>query len=157
MYFVVQSLSCAWLFATPWTAVCEDFLHSLPEFVQTHVYWVGDAIQLSHPLVPPFASALNLSRHQGLFQWVGLPIRWPNYCPSLISLQSKGLSRVFSSTTLQKHQFLGTQPSLWSTSYIHSWLREEKKKKKKKKKLWLYGPLLAKVFLYFLICCPHLS
>ena len=50
----------------------------------------------------------------------------------LISLQSKGLSKVFSSTTIWKHQFFGTQPSLWSNSHIHTWL------------LWLYGPLSAK-------------
>ena len=42
----------------------------------------------------------------------------------LISLQSKGLSRVFSNTTVQKHQFLGAQPSLWSNSHIHTWLLE---------------------------------
>ena len=42
-----------------------------------------------------------------------------------ISLQSKGLSRVFSNTTVQKHQFFGTQPSLWSNSYIHTWLLEK--------------------------------
>ena len=43
----------------------------------------------------------------------------------LISLQSKGLSRVFSNTTLQKHQFFSTQPSLWSNSHIHTWLLEK--------------------------------
>ena len=42
-----------------------------------------------------------------------------------ISLQSKGLSRVFSNTTVQKHQFFGTQLSLWSNSYIHTWLLEK--------------------------------
>ena len=42
--------------------------HQLPELAQTHVHWVSDAIQASHPLLP--ASALNLSQHQGLFQWV---------------------------------------------------------------------------------------
>ena len=42
-----------------------------------------------------------------------------------ISLQSKGLSRVFSSTTVQKHQFFITQPSLWSNSHIHTWLLEK--------------------------------
>ena len=42
----------------------------------------------------------------------------------LISLQSRGLSRVFSSTTVQKHQFFSTQPSLWSNSHIHMWLLE---------------------------------
>ena len=44
---------------------------------------------------------------------------------SLISLQSKGLSRVFSNTTVRKHQFFSTQPSLWSNSHIHSWLLEK--------------------------------
>ena len=45
-------------------------LHYLPELAQTHVHWVGDAIQPSHPLLSPSPSALNLSQHQGLFQWV---------------------------------------------------------------------------------------
>ena len=55
----------------------------------------------------------------------------------LISLQSKGLSRVVFITTVQKHQFLGSQSSLWSSSHIHTWLLE-------KTLLWLYVPLLAK-------------
>ena len=46
-------------------------LHYLPEFAQTHVHWVSDAIQPSHPLSPPSPLALNISQHQGLFQWVG--------------------------------------------------------------------------------------
>ena len=65
-------------------------------------------------------------------------------------LLSKGLSRVFSSTTIQKHQLFGTQPSLWSNSHICTWLLE-------KTLLWLYGPLLAKWCLCFLICCLGLS
>ena len=44
--------------------------HQLPEFTQTHIHWVGDAIQPSHPLSSPFPPALNLSQHQGLFKWV---------------------------------------------------------------------------------------
>ena len=44
--------------------------HQLPEFTQTHVHWVGDAIQPSHPLSFPSPSAFNPSQHQGLFQWV---------------------------------------------------------------------------------------
>ena len=44
--------------------------HQLPEFTQTHVHWVGDAIQSSHPLSSPSPPALNLSQHQGLFKWV---------------------------------------------------------------------------------------
>ena len=44
--------------------------HQLPESTQTHVHWVGDAIQPSHPLLSPSSPALNLSQHQGLFKWV---------------------------------------------------------------------------------------
>ena len=55
-----------------------------------------------------------------------------------MALQSKGLSRVFSNTTVQKHQFFSAQPSLWSNSHIHTWLLE-------KPQLWLDGPLLAKL------------
>ena len=44
--------------------------HQLPEFTQTQVHWVGDAIQPSHPLLSPSLPALNLSQHQGLFKWV---------------------------------------------------------------------------------------
>ena len=49
------------------------------------------------------------------------PLRWTGW----ISLQSKGLSRVFSNTTVQKHQFFGAQLSLWSNSHIHMWLLEK--------------------------------
>ena len=62
-----------------------------------------------------------------------------------ISLQSKGLSRVFCNTTVQKHQFFGAQLSLWSNSHIYMWLLE-------KPYLWLDEPLLAKSCLCFLIC-----
>ena len=63
-----------------------------------------------------------------------------------ITLQSKGLSRVFSNTTFQKHKFFGAQLSLWSNSHIHTWLLENSQ-------LWLHGPLLAKWYLCFLIHC----
>ena len=56
-------------FMTPWTAV-SPVLHYLLEFAQTHVHWVNDAIQPSHPLLPPSPPAFNLYQHQGLFQWV---------------------------------------------------------------------------------------
>ena len=49
--------------------------HYLLEFAQTHVHWVSDDIQSSHPLSPPSPPALSLSQHQGLFQWVGSPYR----------------------------------------------------------------------------------
>ena len=45
-------------------------IHYFPEFAQTHVHWINDAIQPSHPLSPPSPPALSLSQHQGLFQWV---------------------------------------------------------------------------------------
>ena len=53
--------------------------HQLPEFTQTHVHWVSDAIQPSHSLSSPSSPAFNLSQHQGLFKWVSLHIRWPKY------------------------------------------------------------------------------
>ena len=61
------------------------------------------------------------------------PLGWTGW----ISLQSKGLSRVFSNTTVQKHQFFNTQLSLWSNSHIHTWVLE-------KPKLWLWGLLSVK-------------
>ena len=70
-----------------------------------------------------------------------LPMNIQDWFPlglnGLISLPSKGLSRVFSNTTVQKHQFFGAQLSLYSNSHIHTWLLE-------KPKLWLHGPLLSK-------------
>ena len=71
-FVVVQSLSRVWLCdpkgcSTPGSSV----LHHLPEFAQTHIYWVGDAIQPSHPLSSPSPPALSFSQHQGLFQWAG--------------------------------------------------------------------------------------
>ena len=47
-----------------------SFPHHLLKFAQVHVHWIGDAIQPSHPLLPSSPSALNLSQHQGIFQWV---------------------------------------------------------------------------------------
>ena len=53
--------------------------HQLPEFTQTHVYLVGDAIQPSHPLLSPSPLAPNPSQHQGLFNESNLRMRWPKY------------------------------------------------------------------------------
>ena len=71
-YVVFQSLSHVWL-CKPMNCSTPGFLilHSLPDFVQTHVHWVSDAIQPSHPLSSPSPPALNLSQHQRLLQWVG--------------------------------------------------------------------------------------
>ena len=112
-------------------------VHELPGVTQTHVLWVSDAIQPSHPLPSPFPPAFNLSQHQGLFQWAGylhqvvkilefqlqhqsFQYWFPLGLTGLIFLQSKGLSRVFSSITVQKHQFFGTQSSLWYKSHIRT-------------------------------------
>ena len=121
-------------------------LHCLPEFAQAHVLWVSDAIQPSHPLSSPSPCTFNLSQHQGLFQWAGsshqvskvleLQLQHQSFqwilrlisfpgLTGLISLQSKGLSRVFSNPTVQKQQFFSAQLSLWSSSYIHTWLLEK--------------------------------
>ena len=106
--------------------------HQLLEPAQTRVHQVGDAIQPSHPLLSPSPAAFCLSQHQGFFQWVSslhhVAKYWSfsfNISPSneysgliplaltgWITLQSKGLSRVFSNTTVQKHQFFSTQLSL---------------------------------------------
>ena len=93
--------------------------HKLPEFTQTHVHWVSDAIQPSHPLLSPSPPAPNPSQHQSLFQWVNslhqvakvleflalasvLPMNTRDWSPSewtgWISLQSKTLKSV-----LQQH------------------------------------------------------
>ena len=98
--------------------------HQLLELAQTHVHWVGDAIQPSHPLSSSSPPAFSLSQHQGLFQWVDsshqvaksmgasasasvLPMNIQGWSPlgltGLLSLQSKGLSRIFSNTTVRRH------------------------------------------------------
>ena len=119
-YSPVQSLSCVWLCdpmdcSTPRLPVH----HQLPELTQTHVHRVGYAIQPSHLLSSLSPPAFNLSQHQGLYHEVVLHIKWPKYwsfsiSPSnehsgLISFKSKGFSRVFSNTTVQKHQFFSIQ------------------------------------------------
>ena len=113
--------------------------HQLPELAQTHVHRVSDAIQPSHPLLsrspPSIFPSIRVFSNESV-----LHIRWPKYwhfsfsiSPSkeysglislrltgLIPLQTKGLSRIFSNPTVQKHQFFGAQLSLWSNSYIHT-------------------------------------
>ena len=72
-------------------------LHHHPEFAQTHVHWVSDAIQPSHPLLPPSPPALNLSQHQGLFQWVGcLHQSWKYWSFSFSTSPSNEYSRLIS-------------------------------------------------------------
>ena len=142
----VQSLSCVQICdpldcRTPGLPV----FHHLPELTQTHVHWISDAIQPSCPLQSPSPPALSLFQHQGLYLGVIfpsggqnngasasaliLPVNIHGWFPlgltSLISLLFKGLSRVFSSTAVWKHQFFGAQPSLWSNSHISICLLEK--------------------------------
>ena len=121
-------------------------LHDLPEFSQTNAHWVSDAIQPSHTLSSPSPPAFSLSQHQHLFQWVGsshqvakvfigdsasvsvIPMNIWGWFPLGLTgliLLFKGLSRIFSSTTVWKHQFFGAQPSLWSKAHNCSWLLEK--------------------------------
>ena len=83
-----------------------------------------------------------------------LPVNIQGWSPlrltGLISLPSKGLSGVFSSTTVWRHQFFGILPSLWSSSYNHTWPLG-------RPEAWLYGPLLAESCLCFSIHCLGLS
>ena len=119
--------------------------HQHPEFTQSHIHRVSDAIQPSHPLSSPTPPAPNPSQHQSfpmsqLFAWGGqstgvstlasvLPMNTQDQSPleriGWISLQSKGLSRVFSNTTVQRYQFFGTRLSSQSNSQIHTWLLEK--------------------------------
>ena len=76
----VQLLNCVWL-CDPMNCSMPSLRvhHQLPEFTQTHVHWVGDAIQPSPPLSSLSPPAFNLSQHQGLFKWVSSSHQWPKY------------------------------------------------------------------------------
>ena len=113
--------------------------HQLPELSQTHVHWICWCYPLISSSVVPFCSRVFSSESTLLMKWpkywsfsfsiipskeipgLGFPSEWTGR----ISLQSKGLSRVFSNTTVQKHQFFGTQPSAQSNFHIHTWLLEK--------------------------------
>ena len=120
--------------------------HQLPESTQTHVHWVGWCHQTILSSVVPFSScpksfpALRSSFQMSqLFAWGGqsigvsalasvLPMNtwdWSLEWTGWISLQTKGLSRVFSKTAVQKHQFFGAQLSSQSNSHIHTWPLEK--------------------------------
>ena len=135
-FYFIFSISSVQLLSHVWLCDAMDrsrpglpVHHQLPEFTQTHIRWVSDAIQPSHPLPSP-SPALKSFPASGSFkmsqlfasggQSIGVsastsvntqdwsPLGWTGW----ISLHSKGLSRVFSNTTVQKHQFFSTQLSL---------------------------------------------
>ena len=136
----VQSLSRDWFIAAPWTTGRQTFLPitNLKSFLKL-VYI--ESLML-HPLLSPYSPTFNLSQHQGLFKWVSYYHQvdkcwsfsfsispsneyWFHLRLILISLQSKGCSKVFSNTTVQRHQFLSAQLYLWSNSHIYTWLQEK--------------------------------
>ena len=163
---IVQSPSRVQPLETPWTEVHQASLAltifwSLPKFMSV----IDDAIQPSHPLVALFffPSMRDFSNESSVH------IRWPKYwilsfiiSPSneysglislkigLISLLSKWLSGVFSSTTVQRHQFFGAPPSSWPSSHNCTWPLGRPLP-------WLYGPLSAEKCLWFLKHCLGLS
>ena len=121
--------------------------YQFPKLAQMHVHRVCDSIQPSHPLLSPSPPVLNLSHHQSFLlsqfftsggqsigasasawvpwlniqDWIFIPLEWTGW----ISLKFKGLSSVFSNTTVQKHQFFSTQLSSQSNSHIHTWPLEK--------------------------------
>ena len=138
----VQLLSHVQLFANPWTVARQASLsitncQSLLKLMSLELVMPSKHLILCRPLLllPWIFPSIRVFSKESV-----LHIRWPKYwnfsiSPSneysgltplrltgLISLVSKGLSRVFSNTTVQKHQFFGTLLSLWSNSHIYTWL-----------------------------------
>ena len=134
IFVVVQSLSHVWLFAIPWAAACQASMsftvsQSLLKFMSIESVMPSNHLIHYHPvlLLPQSFSASGSFPMSRLFSSSGqsigalvsalvLPMNIQDWFPlgstSLMSLQSKGLSRVFSSTTVRKHQFFSVQPSL---------------------------------------------
>ena len=143
----VQSLSRVQLFATPWIAARQDPLSITISGSSLRLTSIESVMPSSHlilcrPLffLPPMPPSIRVFPMSQLFAWGGqstgvsalasvLPKKSQGWSPSeqtgWISLQSKGLSRVFSNTTVQKHQFFGAQPSSQSHSHIHTWPQEK--------------------------------
>ena len=143
----VQSLSPVRLFVTPWTAAGQASLsitnsQSLLRVMSIESVMPSNHLILCYPVLLllqsiPASRSLQMSQFFASGgQSIGvsasvsiLSMNIPDWFPlggtGLISLQPKGLSRVFSNATVQKHQFFGTQLSLWSNSHIHTWLLEK--------------------------------
>ena len=138
----VQLLSHIRLFVTPWTVAHQASLSitnswSLLKLMSMASVMPSNHLILWHPLLlllPSIFPSIRVFTNGSV-----LHIRWPtasvlpmsnqDWFPlgltGLNSLQSKGLSRVFSNATVQRHQFFGAQLSLWSNSHIHTWLLEK--------------------------------
>ena len=143
---IIQSLSRVQLFVTPWTTAHQTPLSFTTSWSLLKVMSIESVIPSDHLICFPLLLLPSVFRSIRVFSNESvLCIRWPKIGASasesvlpmniqdwfpiglthFISLQSKGLSRVFSNTTVQKHQFFGTQLSLWSNSDIHTWLLEK--------------------------------
>ena len=147
LFSSVQSLSRVRLFATPWIAARQASLSITNSWSSLRLTSIESVMPsshliLCHPLLPcpqslPASESFPMSQ---LFAWDGrstrvsalasfIPKKSQGWSPSewtgCISLQSKGLSRVFSNTTVQKHQFFGAQLSSQSNSHIHMWPLEK--------------------------------
>ena len=144
---VLTQFSHVWLFATPWTTAGQPTLsftisQSLLKLMSIESVIPSNHLTLCHPhlLLPSIFPSIRVFAMSWLFALDGqstgasasmsvLPMNIQGWFPlgwtGWISLQSKGLSRVFSNRTVQKHQFLSSQPSLWSNSHIHMWLLEK--------------------------------
>ena len=139
----VSLFSCLVVSDSVWPMDCNTpgfpVYHQLLELARAHIHWISDAIQPFYPLSSPSTPSFNFPSIRVFLSELVFPTRWPKYwsfsfsislsneylgLTGLLSLQSKGLLRVFSNTPVQKHQFFGTHPSLWSNSHIHTWLQE---------------------------------
>ena len=143
----VQSLSRVWLFATPWITARQASLSITNSLSSLKLLSIESEMPSSHLilcgpllLLPPVPPSIRVFSDEST-----LRMRWPRYWsysfsispsnehPGLMSfrmdwldlLAVQGLSRVFSNTTVQKHQFFGAQPSSQSTSHIHTWPQEK--------------------------------
>ena len=143
----VQSLSRVWLFATPWITAHQASLSITNSWSPLKLMSIESLMPSSHLilcrpllLLPPISPSIRVFPMSQLFasggQSIGgsasasvLPMSTQDWSylgwTGWISLQAKGLSRVFSSNTKQNHQFLGAQPSLWTSTHIHMWLGEK--------------------------------
>ena len=143
-----QSLSRVQLFTTPWTTACRASLYITSSWSLLKLMSIESLMPSNHHilcchllLLPSIFPSIRVLSNESV-----LSTRWPKYwsysfsvSPPVsaqdwsalgwtgwISLQSKGLSRVFPNSTIQKHQFFSTQLSLWSNSHICTWLQEKK-------------------------------
>ena len=113
--------------------------HQLLEPTQTHVHWVGDAIQPSHPLSAPLPPALNLSQHQVFYNESALHIRWPKYWSFIFNISSSNEHSGLISSRIDWLDLLAVQGTLKSLFQHHS----------SKASILLHSALLFYLFIYF--------